>query len=379
MSIEPKPYLIFPKLIEQPTWGGTYIASFKGWDTHASLVGKNIGQSFELYGASLLSPTCTDSSDPSFTSEEELKDTDAYLSLAKLEPKEATFTLGPSVYEEYKKMPVLIKFTQAKGNSFQLHAKPEMANDRWTPKAESWYFMEKGVMTLGINATTEVADYQRACHEIEEMMKFLSAQVVSRTISLEQAKTEARIFIQAKNPWQYVNVHQVEKDTLVDLSGGGLHHSWEDRPDLTPDGNIIYEVQEDVPDEKCTLRSFDQGKIKDDGTIRPITIDDYFSFLDPDPARNDVRNALLTPKGESLLKTKHYSMDLVTVTQKREESTGKSFVHLFVRHGKVTVRTTNGEVTVHKGHSCFVPHWARSYSIYPVDSESVLIKTYIES
>ena len=47
-------YLVVPKLIEQPTWGGYYIMKFKEWAKHPAAK-KKIGQSFELSGTSNLS------------------------------------------------------------------------------------------------------------------------------------------------------------------------------------------------------------------------------------------------------------------------------------------------------------------------------------
>jgi mannose-6-phosphate isomerase class I len=381
MRLKKRPYLVVPLLVEQPTWGGSYIASYKGWQTLSSLSGKNIGQSFELYGQSTVSFDIFDSSDPHFLpAGKGIPDTKSQQTISLFdEVAEAKgLVVGPYVWQTWQAMPILIKFTQAKGNSFQLHAKPSQATARWKPKAESWYFFEKGILTYGVNQKTKLEDYKKTCHEIDDKMKSLSTLVTSGKMTVSDAKKEAKEWIDKKNPWQYINVHEVAKDTLIDLSPGGLHHSWEDRPEITPDGNIVYEVQQDVADDDCTLRSFDQGKFKDDGTIRTIYIDDYFSLLDPDPQKNDIKNATLTPVGSSLLKTKNYSMDVLTVTNTIKESIGDSFVHLFVKEGKATITGPDGVVHIHKGHSCFIPHNSETYTIQAVDGPATLIKTYIE-
>ncbi len=44
-----RPYLILSKLVEQQTWGGSYIAQFKNIED-GELKAKKIGQSYELYG-----------------------------------------------------------------------------------------------------------------------------------------------------------------------------------------------------------------------------------------------------------------------------------------------------------------------------------------
>jgi len=60
-------YLIIPKLIEQPTWGGRYIMKEKGWQKHPDAQRK-IGQSYELYSGSYLS-LATDTADAAFQPE----------------------------------------------------------------------------------------------------------------------------------------------------------------------------------------------------------------------------------------------------------------------------------------------------------------------
>lgn len=381
MTSAKRPYLVVPLLVEQPTWGGSYIATYKGWQDLPTLKDKNIGQSYELAGKSLLSTQSIDSESSEFLPSgkfiaQDGKPTDIGLpDFIKVHKENA---VGPFVFSTWGTMPILIKFTQAKGNSFQLHAKPDMANARWKPKAESWYFLEKGIMTCGIQEGCNIPNYKACCLAIEAKMKELSAKVQGTLLPLDVAKKEAKEFILAQNPWQYVNVREVEKYCLVDLSGGGLHHSWEDRPDITPEGNIIYEVQQDVEDDDCTLRSFDQGKFKDDGSIRPITIEDYFAFLDPDPSRNAVENAILKPSKDRLLKTKNYSMDVLSLTAPYEEKMVDSFVHLFVLDGKASVQAEDGKVTVSKGHSAFVPYGVGSYTIVPQSPSVSLIKTFIE-
>ena len=56
MSSNPlaKIYLIIPKLIEQPTWGGDYILNFKNWQNQDVFKGLKIGQSYELYSETKL-------------------------------------------------------------------------------------------------------------------------------------------------------------------------------------------------------------------------------------------------------------------------------------------------------------------------------------
>jgi mannose-6-phosphate isomerase class I len=179
------------------------------------------------------------------------------------------------------------------------------------------------------------------------------------------------------NPWQYVNVHSVDQYSLLDLSIGGIHHSWEEDENL-PNGNIVYEVQQDVMDDFCTLRSFDQGKIKDDGTIRTIHIDDYFQFLDVTEEHNTIDFALRRRQGTNLLKTPYYSMDELQISDKTQVQVGESFDHLFVLSGVARVTYADTTLTIGKGHSCFVPWKVGSYTLEPVQGNTTVLKTYID-
>lgn len=370
-----RPYLIFPKLIEQPTWGGTYIVEYKGWQSHAELLAKKFGQSYELSGSSKLSSSIKDSSTPEFVPEN--ASLNEAVSLDSLSIEDAQQMFGVFVYEQYKKMPLLIKFTQAKGNSFQLHKKPEVEDPEWLPKAESWYFFENGYITFGLKAGMPVEAYKKTCEEIDVAMQELSKKILAKEITVEEASQQAKEMIKEKNPWQYVNVLHVPKHTMLDLSGGGLHHSWEEDPDSQL-GNIVYEVQQDAPDETSTLRSFDQGKIKADGTIRSLTIEQYFRFMDTNPTHNDVNHAKQMPFGNRILTTTNYYMDLYTLEDEMELSTGDSFAHLFVREGDVIVEANGVPVRLTKGHSCLIPQAANTFKLTPKFKNSVVIRTGIE-
>lgn len=351
MTIQKKPYLVVPFLIEQPTWGGEYICEKKRWLQKEGLVGKKMGQSYELYDRTLLATTITSSNDPQF---------------------------GPEVHDfipvshfiEERPFP-LIKFTQAKGNSFQLHIKPETEDKRWQQKAESWYYFEDGKITYGVKKGIRIDEYKRTCMAINDEMKKLSNMFVGGVITKEDAKGKATLYIKEKNPWQFVNVCEVKKGDIVDLSGGGLHHSWEEDGVNYPMGNVLYEVQQDVMDPVCTIRSFDQGKFKDDGTIREIHVDDYFKYIDLDEKKNTLN--IEKNKGEVLFDTTHYSLSLLTLSQSRKMESETSFHHLFVKEGEITLDDTAGNsITIGQGHSGFIPKGI-SYEIKPKTASEILL------
>lgn len=353
MTTQKKPYLIIPFLVEQPTWGGEYICEKKGWKDKDGLKDKKFGQSYELYSKSQLATDVTSTQDELFSPS--LKE---------------TFPI--SLFSEERPFP-LIKFTQAKGNSFQLHAKPTSNDPFWQPKAESWYYFEDGKITFGVKRATDIGSYKNTCLEIEKKMKDISAKVVIGTLSMDEATKEANLFITEKNPWQFVNVHEVKKGDVVDLSGGGLHHSWEEDEAKYPLGNIVYEVQQDVMDPVSTIRSFDQGKIMQDGKIREIQVEEYFHHLDTDEKRNTLKQG-----GENtdlLFDTDYYSLRKIALSKKTEQSADTSFHHLFVRNGTISVESALGGVIVSTGHSCFIPR-GTSYTIDSSEPSEVL-QTYI--
>jgi len=256
-----RPYVVIPKLIAQPTWGGDYIGKMKLWDRVIGVSGVKIGQSYELFGGSKLAIKVTDTVDPDFIPE--LGQSDAtdpavffgnrqdgidFISLSELVKTNPKHVLGEKVYKTYGVMPLLIKLNQASGNSFQVHLPPNKTHPRWKPKAESWYYLEDGRLTFGIKKGIDVEEYKRVCYEIDAFMKDLSQKVEAQELSLEAARSKASQFVKTANPWAFVNVHEAKKNSIIDLSRGGIHHSWEENSDPTSPGNVIYEVQQDVMD-----------------------------------------------------------------------------------------------------------------------------------
>lgn len=375
-----RPYLIIPKLVEQPTWGGTYIAGFKGVEDQ-ELKSRKIGQSYELYGKSLLS-FATDTADTQFLDDfteynktGSLPASEDCIELNRLAASGPKAILGPAVSQP--RMPLLIKFTQALGNSFQLHIKKSAKSDRWLPKPESWYYLEDGIVTFGVKKGADLDLYKNTCAAIEAKTEELSSLVKEKKVSPKDAATQIGAFIKTQNPWQFVNVHRVRKHAIVDLSSGGIHHSWEEDSSL-PQGNIVYEVQLDVSDEDSTIRSFDKGKMQPDGTVRKINIEDYFRYLDTRPENNDLNLALQRRSGQALVQTPHYSMDAVPVSKELILENTTSFAHLFVTEGKVGVETPTHTIEVGKGFSCFIPHAVKTYSLTPLQENAAVLKTYVK-
>ena len=134
-----KPYLIIPRLIEQPTWGGTYIAELKNWSDLPQLRDKKIGQSYELTGDSTLATDITDSTHRDFRPEfEHPSILGGTISLTQFIESDPSHILGEKVHQQIGQMPLLIKLNQAAGNSFQLHVTPCSQDQRCKSKIETW-------------------------------------------------------------------------------------------------------------------------------------------------------------------------------------------------------------------------------------------------
>lgn len=381
-----KPYLVIPKLIEQPTWGGQYLVKLKGWEHNPIVKGHRIGQSYELFGQSKLALTITDSADSRFSPEWGFADRDDtveelfplspqdYTSLSTLISENPEEVLGAKTIAHYGRvMPLLIKLNQALGNSFQLHIPYGQKNDRWIPKPETWFYFEDGMASMGLQPGCDVAAYKEVCIRIEQKMHELSAQVMSGELPIVEARAQAHAFVKDQNPWQFVNVIDVKRGDVVDPSAGGIHHSWEEDTARYPNGNIVFEIQLDAMDPVATIRSFDQGKMKDDGTVRTMNIEDYFTHLKTDSESNDISRLHTHPVGELLAKTEFYQLKRHTIKDALTLSTDDSFCFVYCHEGSVQITARQGSVTIHTGHTAFIPAGVDTYTVESDNPATILV------
>lgn len=410
-------YLVVPRIIEQPTWGGGYILQNKGWSRKSPFQKLKIGQSYELFSGSRLDTAMAASDDPEFTGElgyamepdkfHFASDAKRLIKLSEIINRDPLGTLGKAGVKKFgKEMKILIKFTQAKGNSFQLHVKESARSDKWHFKPESWYYFEPGLLTLGAKKNINWKAYQAACNSINDELRQISEQITAKKISLTQGKAQAQIVIKKYNPWKFVNTIKARKDELIDLSSGGLHHSWEESPKF-PRGNIVYELCYDVMDPISSVRVFDKGKLKADGSLRSVAVNDYFRYVDRSTRNNNPDFHKLKPKilankknvrVESLLKSKYYCMDklvLKSVYAGKETATGNSFHHLFMKTGSAWIKRADHlalrlpsrqpecqvgtRIKLTQGHSCFIPAAVKNYIIQPIGKNKIeILKTFIK-
>ena len=177
---------------------------------------------------------------------------------------------------------------------------------------------------------------------------------------------------------------EAQTDDVIDLTAGGIHHSWEDDEVRFPDGNLVYEVQVDVPDDKCSMRGFDKGKILDDGSLRPTHVKDYLATIIQDPAHNQIAQHVRKPqvveeaggaKTESLFRTAHFNTDRLTVSagSSLPQPLADGFHHVFVHAGAATI----GGHALAQGRSYVLPAALGEYTIKASDKDVVLLKTYL--
>ena len=368
-TITKAPWQVQDELIEQPSWGGRYIIDLKGLTDDPQWAGKKVGQSYELAKASKLI-------DP---------DGGAVTSLADLIAADPAGVLGQKVLDKFgSDLSLLIKLTQAKGNSFQVHLPEGKTLGHWIPKPEAWFYLAPGLYTFGLKPGTSFEAYSRVLHTIDDEMGRLSREVKSGRFTVEDARAQAGQRIQSLDPYAYVNTVEAHTDDVIDLTAGGIHHSWEDDSQRFPDGNLVYEVQVDVPDELCSMRGFDKGKFLDDGSLRPTHVADYLATIVQDSAHNDLSHHIRKPqviaddkngKVESLFRTPYFSTDRVTLPANASlpQSLADGFHHLFVHAGEAAV----GGQKLAQGRSYILPAALGEYAIDAGGKEAVILKTYL--
>ena len=357
------------ELIEQPSWGGRYIIDLKGLTDDPAWQGKLVGQSYELArGSKLVDP-----------------DGGRITALTDLIALDASALLGDPVIAKYgSDLSLLIKLTQAKGNSFQVHLPEGKTLGHWLPKPEAWFYLAPGLYTFGLKAGTSYEAYSRVLRTIDDEMQRLSKEVKAGKRSVDDARHQAKDRIQSLDPYAYVNLVDAKTDDIVDLTAGGIHHSWEDDSVRFPNGNLVYEVQVDVPDENCSMRGFDKGKLLDDGGLRPTHVADYLATIEQDQAHNDLSQHIRTPqvidtgvgtKTEALFRTPYFNLDRLSAEHSSAltQSTARGFHHLFLHGGRAKI----GDLTLEQGRSYFVPGATGEYTIEACDTDIVILKTFL--
>lgn len=375
-----RPYIVVPVLIPQPTWGGSYIAEYKSLYPFAGL--PPIGQSFECFPDSPVSERTSTEHRPvyavaSSTDPATMKFSDESFGFHRLNDliqENPKAWLGEAVHRSTK-LGILIKLNQARGNSFQVHIPDGASLGKWQPKPESWFFLESGKVTLGLKDPSNegLARYKKALEEYQSHVEMVSKQVQSGAIDMKAAREQLDYYIGKSGIYDFVHTLTLARNQVVNLAQGGIHHSWEADPTL-PHGNVVYEVQRNVYDPVATIRGFDKGNLLDDGTFRPVAIDDYIQALGLRP-QPDVQT--LIAKGSVVAKTSTYTIRRLFETPEYQSfrmttsdtianawtETKGMFHHLMVIRGKIRLIAAKETLRVTTGHSIVIPASTGRYQI----------------
>ena len=263
-----------------------------------------------------------------------------------------------------------------------MHLPEGKSRGRWQPKPEAWFYLAPGLYTFGMKAGTSFEAYSRILNTLDDEMERLSREVKSGRFSVDEARSQAKERIQTLDPYAYVNSVEAQTDDIVDLTAGGIHHSWEQDDTRFPEGNLVYEVQIDVPDDKCSMRGFDKGKLLDDGSLRPTHIADYLATIEQDAEHNELSRYIRKPalieetsgaKIESLFRTPYFNLDRLTVMagEALSQSLASGFHHLFLHSGTATM----AGMTLTQGRSYVVPAAQSEYTLCAGSDDTVILKT----
>ncbi|MBT3181900.1 MAG: hypothetical protein HN337_05255 [Deltaproteobacteria bacterium] len=428
-----KPIICDAKIVEQPTWGGTAILKKKGLIDKPEWVGKKAGQAYENH-AHL--PVKTDDG-WSFT----VLDVSLVLGEA---------FLGKVAYRIVPAMGQLRKYTEAFGNSFQMHLDhPERIErdgrkELLIPKGEAMRYLDQpGLLTCGVrcNGDADWQDYEKRLRRIESEMKELSQQVLSGKMDLDTAKKEATEVVHRNNPYRWVNLLRPEPDDVVDFSVPKRHHSWEEVNELTRKlfNDASHELQKyddirinkldeiqtglyvdldgkylDTPsvtidefsrksltekrksvlvltDDNSSIRGFDKGKFRNDGSLRSLDLDSYFKFIAREKKMNSPQSAIVKPRAfnsseglilKYIFATNQYAFTVIETSKKNDEqiyaksfsekfcNTHDSYHHIYVDAGPALISFEDDfdPVTVEEGYSVFLNAQLGKYGVNPAKS-----------
>jgi mannose-6-phosphate isomerase class I len=235
------------------------------------------------------------------------------------------------------------------------------------------------LFTFGLKEGVALEDYKTALRKIDTLMKKLSVSVKSGAIDIETARAEAKAEIAKIDPYQYVNIVEADEDDVIDLTPGGIHHSWEEDDSKFPQGNLVYEVQVDVADEYCSMRGFDKGKLLADGGLRATHVEDYLTTIERYSEGKKLSDLIGKPKlltekegakEEAIFRTPYFELDRVTLKAGSvwNEPAETGFHHLFVQKGSAKV----GETILAQGQSFIVPAVTGVYKIESAEGVTIL-------
>lgn len=353
-------YFVIPKIVLDPASGGDYIPKMKNIKLKKEEL---VRSTIEFYEDSIVVPgdkmPKAISKYPYVLAESEsdkgkmnnvVKDA---IKLKDLKPKDV---YGTKLTPDFR-----IKFIQTYGDSYKLTPKMKSGSYNFRPK--SWYFLTGGRVTLGVRSGIDQERYREVCENVYKFTQKVAGEVRNKKKSLKDAQKELKHFIDLNNPIKYVNPVILAKNTIVEFATGGIHNSIEGHPSM-PNGNLLYEVEKDIDDDKADIEAFGKGYIWDKGEYKKVKISDYLDNLDKNVIDNDPNNIIRTRiklkdlKNWKLNKnfyTPHYQMDELIINAKKDYRIDQvGFRHIFVMKGKGEIKTGDGDIEIREGNSYIV-------------------------
>lgn len=317
---------IFKPILKQTIWGGDKIAPYKEIDSDL----ENVGESWELSGVK---------GSESVVSE----GPDAGLTLPELIGRYGATLMGSRNYDRFgNRFPLLIKFIDAREDlSVQVHPDDTMAQKYGEPngKTEMWYVLDAAPgakLANGFRNPVNPQDYEALVEsgEIENVLNF---------VEIKEGDT---YFIPAGR------VHAIGK------------------------GAFVAEIQQTSD---ATYRLYDYHRKDKNGNERELhtaLAKEAVNFNDTDG--NPVAYASKENVPVNLVRCPFFTTNVLEADHElvRDYSENDSFVALIITGGAATLSSGDDTLHVHHGQTVLIPASAKSVTITPTPSVS-LLETYI--
>lgn len=249
--------------------------------------------------------------------------------LAEYIEKKGKAVLGSNC-ERFENFPVLIKLIDAKDNlSVQVHPNNDYAMrvEGEYGKTEMWYIVD--------------------CDEGAELIYGFKGNV-SKEEFAERIKNNTLLEITNSVP--------VKKGDVFFIRSGTLH--------AIGKGILIAEIQQNS---NTTYRVYDYGRVGADGKTRPLHIEKALDVTKLCPAEPYPVTAPVKENGytkQLLSKCEYftvYKLDIESHAELCADST--SFESILVLEGEVVIKSENGEITLKKGETAFLPAGLGNYTV----------------
>ena len=242
------------------------------------------------------------------------------------------------------RFPLLVKLIDARENlSVQVHPSDDNAGlVGGEAKTEAWYVLDRtpgALLYAGLKPGTTPDSFR---------------------VAMSQGMAPQQLFRLSIEPGEALFIP------------GGLVHS-------IGNGCLLFEVQQNS---NTTYRLFDWGRFDASGQPRQLHIQQAFQVIDhqlAEPRMIRPTTPVLTPNGnawQSVLTCRHFTLRRMELRRTEElAADGTTFHALFVLDGAVEVATGGVTVPLKAGTSCLIAASAKTFTLRPAESTSLLVTT----